>query len=625
MKKPSSVLVASSLISVFGASAVQAAEDIALSFELPVSGTAITQDEPGAAGATVNADLPDPGIRPLPIPKGAGNPPMRSYSSQQLPAGVYHQAVAASLEAGNSPAALLPPAPPLYGPIPTLAQQSGLKQDSPPQLQAKPFSPESVALTFDIAHSRDIQLAQAVDAPAPRMPTDPLSGLFEGGTDSLVARAVGSAEGTRTPSGGITSAYYGHSDPGNGVWNMGTFSYQHGARNAVEADQKQLNRLQSQSQVLKMRAIQKGINLNLEETLNGIDLANQSPLASIGRVGYIERLVEARNMGYTGFESIVVARTRSYINPDTQRWNAPGLGNTVESITRDQKRRATAVAQAIEVYQRENPHIGWEQWALMPSTETLVATQSAPREEAPEQAKDEIIFSLWTDGHDEATEPMTVQTDQNTRKIHTIGDIVSPKADTEVIHSLSQQRVDSSLTTEREAGESSNPTTPDAQVSDFPSPTWMATREKNQAMDLPPTIGPKTEPENLTSEKAASSELKVSAREANPMPQEWNFETGATPETKVLPPLSEDLAPAVLSGFAAPEAGSPIASRETAASPASSVPLPQGLLQNLREQLASPKETSLEEDNGRESMPSERSQMTEKIFEIDLPAIPGLD
>ena len=95
-------------------------------------------------------------------------------------------------------------------------------------------------------------------------------------------------------------------------------------------------------------------------------------------------------MGYTGFESIVVARTRSYINPDTQRWNAPGLGNTLESITRDQRRRANAVAQAMEVYKQENPHINWEHWALMPAPESPLVAQVAAPETSISVAPDDV-------------------------------------------------------------------------------------------------------------------------------------------------------------------------------------------------------------------------------------------
>ncbi|NJR66804.1 MAG: hypothetical protein HC772_18210 [Leptolyngbyaceae cyanobacterium CRU_2_3] len=50
----------------------------------------------------------------------------------------------------------------------------------------------------------------------------PLDHLFQGNSESLVARAVGSAEGTRTPEGDRNPAYYGHVDPGNKVWNLGT-------------------------------------------------------------------------------------------------------------------------------------------------------------------------------------------------------------------------------------------------------------------------------------------------------------------------------------------------------------------------------------------------------------------
>ncbi|NJO49709.1 MAG: hypothetical protein HC840_09975 [Leptolyngbyaceae cyanobacterium RM2_2_4] len=95
-----------------------------------------------------------------------------------------------------------------------------------------------------------------------------------------MATAVGSAEGTRTPDGGRTWAFQGHVDPGNGVWNLGTFSYQHGANSPDEADRKQLERLKGQAQTLRRAAQERGITLTLEEELNGIDLANQSPQCS---------------------------------------------------------------------------------------------------------------------------------------------------------------------------------------------------------------------------------------------------------------------------------------------------------------------------------------------------------
>ncbi|MDX2099518.1 MAG: hypothetical protein SFW36_17200 [Leptolyngbyaceae cyanobacterium bins.59] len=182
----------------------------------------------------------------------------------------------------------------------------------------------------------------------------PLKSLFEGETFSLVAKAVGAAEGTRTPEGQRTWAYQGHRDPGNGVWNLGTFSYQHGAISPEAADRKQLQRLERQAQLLRQQAVAQGLELTLLEELNGIDLANQSPRAALDR-GYIKRLKEARERGLTGADAVIWARTHAYRDPKTGRWNAPGLGNTAASIRRDQSRRFVAVKQAIANHPVENP------------------------------------------------------------------------------------------------------------------------------------------------------------------------------------------------------------------------------------------------------------------------------
>jgi hypothetical protein len=198
-----------------------------------------------------------------------------------------------------------------------------------------------------------------------------LSALFNGGGDSLVARTVGSAEGTRLWNGGRTQAYYGHVDPGNGVWNLGTFSYQHEALTPEEADQKQLQRLKSQGAQLEQQAAGIGIQLSLAERLNGLDLANQAPLAALDQGGYIERLAEARRQGKTGNEAIIWARTHAYIDPATQLWNAPGLGNTGHSIERDQARRVLAVEKALNAYD------GHLDLAKMPSTADSQATHPA--------------------------------------------------------------------------------------------------------------------------------------------------------------------------------------------------------------------------------------------------------
>ncbi|NET49634.1 MAG: hypothetical protein F6K09_13120 [Merismopedia sp. SIO2A8] len=195
-----------------------------------------------------------------------------------------------------------------------------------------------------------------VSSTAPISPTGPsllssstssLSSLFTGDSSSLVAIAIGCAEGTRTPDGGKTWAFKGHTDPGNGVWNLGTFSWQHGATSPEEADRKQLARLQRQAKQLNQQAIALGVPWGLVEQLNALDLANQSPSAALNPGGYLERLHQAHKDGLRGYDAILWARTWSYRHPDGNRWNAPGLGNTHHGIRTDQKRRMDAIQDAI--------------------------------------------------------------------------------------------------------------------------------------------------------------------------------------------------------------------------------------------------------------------------------------
>jgi hypothetical protein len=185
--------------------------------------------------------------------------------------------------------------------------------------------------------------------------------LFAGGANSLVSRTVGHAEGTRGVNGGKTRAYRGHVDPGNGVWNLGSFSFQHCREAAYqcstpeEADVYQLRRLQNQSQSLLTQAQQLGLQLTTLEQLNGIDLANQAPLAALGNPGYVALLRAAQARGLRGTDAVLWARLYSYWNSQTQQWDAPGLGNTTNRIRDDQYRRMAAIAAALNFYLQESP------------------------------------------------------------------------------------------------------------------------------------------------------------------------------------------------------------------------------------------------------------------------------
>jgi hypothetical protein len=84
------------------------------------------------------------------------------------------------------------------------------------------------------------------------------------------------------------------------VWNLGSFSFQHcreyNCSTPEQADAHQLNRLKGQAEKLQQRTAALGFDMTLLEELNGIDLANQAPLAALGEPGYPEWLKKARDM-----------------------------------------------------------------------------------------------------------------------------------------------------------------------------------------------------------------------------------------------------------------------------------------------------------------------------------------
>jgi hypothetical protein len=299
------------------------AEDIGLSFEL--ASPAPVQINPIPESATAA-----PPITPLVIPAQASSAP------------------------SNSGTATLPPPPSLAAAVEPPHLTVTIARSEPARVEVQFHLPPIAA---PVPHPQPVVVQPDPTAggrsPASDFPIEETAShpdLFAGGSDSLVAKAVGSAEGTRTPEGHRTPAYAGHVDPGNGVWNLGSFSYQHGASSPEAADAKQLRRLQTQAATLQAQANAKGIALTLAATLNGIDLANQSPRAALSRGGYIDRLDQAYDMGLQGAEAVLWARTRAFLDPDTDRWNAPGLGNTVHSITADQARRQQAIDRAIAAH-----------------------------------------------------------------------------------------------------------------------------------------------------------------------------------------------------------------------------------------------------------------------------------
>jgi hypothetical protein len=233
---------------------------------------------------------------------------------------------------------------------------------TPPSQSPIPQSPPPTDTDIALNFAPPPPTPASSSAPSSASPPTPASQIFANGPDSLVARTVGHAEGTRTADGGKTPAYQGHVDPGNRVWNLGSFSFQHCQEIAYncstpeEADTHQLRRLQEQADQLQQRATAVGMTMTLEEELNGIDLANQAPAAALGSPGYVEWLKKAKEDGRIGQDVILRARIDSYWEPDLNWWNAPGLGSNEADIAHDQNRRMKAIARALKAYNQE-----WQQ------------------------------------------------------------------------------------------------------------------------------------------------------------------------------------------------------------------------------------------------------------------------
>jgi hypothetical protein len=151
--------------------------------------------------------------------------------------------------------------------------------------------------------------------------------------------AIGISEGTRTPNGGYTKAYYGHKDPGNGVWNVGTVSGQQGG-SPGSSDRRWMGILTSQSvsvaPILQRVGLQPGTQGWNRVLFNVLDLSVQAPAAARD---FIAKLPQVVRQG-ASIEAIAKARADSFINPRTGRLDAGGFGNSYSRLFSDQRSRA---------------------------------------------------------------------------------------------------------------------------------------------------------------------------------------------------------------------------------------------------------------------------------------------
>ncbi len=179
-----------------------------------------------------------------------------------------------------------------------------------------------------------------------KTPEQLLNDLFST-PDAPGSIAIGAAEGTRTPSGGTTDLYWGHSDPANGVNNLGTFSYQHGASSPRDADWLQLKRLKGQLKYIQRQAQEQKVSLSTLDLVAAADLSNQSPAA--GR-DFVANLKKVRTQGLKDLDAVIEARVQSYVDPETGLLAAGGFGNDWTTLRHDQRRRMMELEKTLKVH-----------------------------------------------------------------------------------------------------------------------------------------------------------------------------------------------------------------------------------------------------------------------------------
>ncbi|NVJ09400.1 LysM peptidoglycan-binding domain-containing protein [Myxococcus sp. AM001] len=175
-----------------------------------------------------------------------------------------------------------------------------------------------------------------------------LTAFRQGGTNSESAIVVGTSEGNRTPNGGFTASFGGHTDPGNAKHNRGSFSYQGGgASSPSHADEiwnRELGRVTPQYQRAAERAGLDPNNALLASTF--YDLHTQSPRAAQNFLNReLPRLAQDPR-GVTP-EALVDARVNAF-RTDNGQISASGFNHDEQRLRADQTRRETALVRALD-------------------------------------------------------------------------------------------------------------------------------------------------------------------------------------------------------------------------------------------------------------------------------------
>jgi hypothetical protein len=176
------------------------------------------------------------------------------------------------------------------------------------------------------------------------------SALFAGGQDSWITRVVGYSEGNRDLDGGFTSGYAGHRDRGNGVFNRGSFSSQHGYATGEEADAHWQGQLQSVWPLYEATMREHGFDPNDPRmAATFADMYTLSPRTAIANNphSYLGQIRARGNTDPFTDQELLDMRMLSFHDPTTGEF-VHNLGQ--EEGAADLARRNAAVLEAVAHY-----------------------------------------------------------------------------------------------------------------------------------------------------------------------------------------------------------------------------------------------------------------------------------
>lgn len=206
-------------------------------------------------------------------------------------------------------------------------------------------------------------------------------GLFSGNSDSYIARAIGMAEGNRTADGGYTWAAEGHEDPGNGAWNVGSFSAQGSLnRGTIEASDRAVieEMLKPLVSEFYQEAQSAGVQVTPKLLLNYLDAHNQSPLAARSASSgttFLNGLEMVRGRENDD-DAIMALRTAMYHSGN--QYSIAGL-----TVPQDQGRRMDELNHALQAVEMPGGGLA----SVVPTTSPLAPTTGMTQGTIDQQAQ----------------------------------------------------------------------------------------------------------------------------------------------------------------------------------------------------------------------------------------------